>query len=88
MTLPSLLFGFLLSTLYGAFFHLLRGGGAGRFILYLFLGWAGFWIGQFLANQFDLTFGSLGPLNIGMATVVSLVFLVIGYWLGRVETGK
>lgn len=85
MSLPTLLFGFLISTLLGAAFHLLRGGSAGRFLLYLILGWTGFWAGHFLAGYFGWTFGSLGPLHLGMAILVGLVFLGIGYWLSLVE---
>jgi hypothetical protein len=84
MTLPALLFGFLLSTLYGAAAHLLLGGRAGRFLLFLLLGWAGFWTGQLLANQLQWTFGSLGVLHLGMATLSSLGFLLCGYWLSLV----
>lgn len=85
MTLPTLLFGFLLSTLYGALFHLWRGGGAGRLSLYLITGWLGFWSGQVLASRWNWTFGSLGPLHIGMATLGSILFLFIGHWLSLVE---
>lgn len=85
MSLPTLLFGLLISTLLGALFHLLRGGGFGRLILYLILGWAGFWIGHFTASYFGWTFGSMGPLHLGMAILVSLIFLVIGSWLSLIE---
>jgi uncharacterized membrane protein YeaQ/YmgE (transglycosylase-associated protein family) len=85
MSLPTLLFGFLISTLMGAVFHLLRGGSAGRLLLYLILGWVGFWAGHFLASYFGWTFGSIGPLHLGLAVLVSLIFLVIGYWLSLVE---
>ncbi len=88
MSLPSFLFGLLISTLYGAAFHLWRGGGAGRLALYIILGWAGFWIGQWLANQFSWTFASLGPLHLGMATLTSAIFLLIGYWLSLVEVER
>ena len=85
MSLPTLLFGFLISTLLGALFHMLRGGGAGRLLLYLILGWAGFWIGHFLGSYFGWTFGSLGPLHLGMAILISVIFLGIGYWLSLVQ---
>jgi hypothetical protein len=88
MSLPSILFGLLLSTLYGAAFHLWRGGSLGRLLLYMILGWAGFWSGQFLASRLDWTFGSLGPLHLGMATFVSAVFLAVGYWLSLVEVER
>lgn len=88
MSLPSILFGVLLSTLYGAAFHLWRGGGLGRLVLYLVLGWIGFWAGQFIASRLGWTFASLGPLHLGMATITSFIFLGIGYWLSLVEVER
>jgi hypothetical protein len=88
MSLPSFLFGFLISTLYGSAFHFWRGGGLGRLALYILLAWAGFWAGQFLAGRMGWTFGSLGPLHLGMATLVSLAFLALGYWLSLVEVAR
>jgi hypothetical protein len=88
MTLPSLIFGLLLSSLYGAAFHLIRGGNLGRLLLYLILAWAGFWAGHFLGGALGWRFASLGPLNLGMATVVSLLFLVVGHWLSLVEVQR
>jgi uncharacterized membrane protein YeaQ/YmgE (transglycosylase-associated protein family) len=88
MTIPSFLFGFIISTLYGLGFHLLRGGGAGRLLLYLFMSWIGFWTGHVIADQLDWSFASVGSLHLGMATVGSLVFLILGHWLSMVEPEK
>jgi hypothetical protein len=88
MTLPALIFGLIISSLYGAAFHLWRGGGIGRLILYLSLSWLGFWLGHFLAEQLGWSFGSVGPLHIGLATITSFLFLFIGSWLSRVEVQK
>lgn len=88
MTLPALIFGLLISTLYGVAFHLWRGGSGVRLVLYLILGWAGFWSGQLLASQLGWTFGSLGSLHLGMATLLSAIFLFGGYWLSLVEVEK
>lgn len=88
MTIPSLILGVLVSTLYGAVFHLWRGGGAGRLLLYLLLGWAGFWSGHLLASSLGWTFDSLGALHLGTASITSLIFLLIGYWLSLVEVNK
>jgi hypothetical protein len=88
MTIPSLVFGFVISSLYGAGFHLIRGGGLGRLILYLILGWLGFWIGHYLAGQLDWTFASVGPLHLGMATLSSILCLVAGHWLSLVEVQR
>jgi hypothetical protein len=88
MTIPSIAFGFLIATVYGVIFHLIRGGGFGKLILYILLAWIGFWIGQILANQLDLTFLRLGSLNLGMATIFSFMTILIGYWLSLVDLRK
>ena len=81
MSIPNLLIGLILSTLLGAAFHLWRGGGLIKLILFILLSWLGFWIGHFAAARFGLTFFNLGALNLGMAVLVSLIFLSIGQWL-------
>jgi len=86
MTLPNLLLGILISTLLGAAFHLWKGGGAGRMLLYLALGWGGFWLGHFLADYWGWTIGSVGPMRLAPAVLGSLFFLGIGHWLSLVET--
>ena len=85
MTIASFLFGMLVSSLYGTLFHLVRGGGFSRLLLYLILAWVGFWIGQVLADFLGWTFISIGPLHLGMATISSLIFMLVGYWLSLVD---
>ncbi len=82
---PTLFIGLILSTLYGAGFHLWRGGNTGRLVLYILLAWIGFWLGQFLANYFSLSFDKVGELHLLMATIGSIIFLVVGYWLSLVK---
>jgi hypothetical protein len=83
----SLILGIILSTLYGAIFHFLRGGGSGRFILYLVLSWTGFLAGHYIAAFINISFDKLGELHIGFASLGSFIFLLIGYWLslGQIE---
>jgi hypothetical protein len=88
MTLPALLFGFLLSTAYGAAFHLWRGGSAGRLLLDLFLAWSGFAAGQILGDWLGLSFARLGPLHVGLGSIGSLVFLFLGHWLSQTPEKK
>jgi hypothetical protein len=88
MNTPSILLGLIISSLYGALFHLWRNGGGGRLILYLLLSWLGFWTGQFLGNLLNITFGSIGPLRLGMATIFSILSLGIGYWLSLIESSQ
>jgi hypothetical protein len=83
MTLPALLLGFLLSTAYGAAFHLWKGGGAGRLLFNLLLAWVGFAVGQYIGQFYQLNVARLGPLQVGLATVVSVIFLFVGDWLSQ-----
>lgn len=85
MTIPAILFGFLVSTFLGAAFHIWKDGGIGRLLLYLFLAWVGFGLGHILGNSLGLTFGSIGPLRFGMATLVCVATIFGGYWLSLVS---
>jgi uncharacterized membrane protein YeaQ/YmgE (transglycosylase-associated protein family) len=88
MTIPSLILGAVLSTLFGALFHLVRGGGLGRLVLYLVLGWIGFWAGHALAAYFDWNFDRLGALHLGTASFFSVLFILAGHWLSMVEVQR
>ena len=85
MTLPSLLFALLVALFYGVLYHLVRNGGFWRFILYLALSVAGFAIGHFLGLWRGWVFMPLGSLNLGMSSVGSLIILMFGDWLSRIE---
>lgn len=85
MISASLILGLILSTLYGAIFHLWRGGGSGRLVLYLVLSWAGFLIGHLIATYLDIAFEKVGDLHIGIASLGSFVFILIGYWFSLGE---
>jgi uncharacterized membrane protein YeaQ/YmgE (transglycosylase-associated protein family) len=86
MSIPALFLGLILSTLYGALFHLWRGGNAGRLLLYLLLSWIGFWLGQLVGSLLHISFDLIGQLHILTSTLGSLVFLAIGYWLSLVQS--
>ncbi|MBS1249547.1 MAG: hypothetical protein MAG431_01127 [Chloroflexi bacterium] len=83
MTLPALFYGFLLSSLYGTAFHFWTGGKGLQLLFYLLLAWGGFWTGHFLGVYFEWTLASLGPIRAGMGTIGSLLFLILGRWLGK-----
>lgn len=86
MTIPSIILGIFISSLYGAIFHLWRGGDGGKLILYLIFSLIGFWLGQILGDTLNLNIGNLGPLHILSASLGSLVILGIGYWLSLIDT--
>ncbi|MGE5124366.1 MAG: hypothetical protein ACM3H7_07600 [Acidobacteriaceae bacterium] len=88
MSIPTLFLGVILSTLYGALFHLWRGGNAGRLILYILLAWIGFWLGQLLGNLANVSFDTLGQLHLVVASIGSIIFLVVGYWLSLVQVER
>ena len=81
MNLSSILFGFVLSTLYGSLFHLWRGGNIFKLLFYLLLSWLGFWVGQWAAEQTGWTFLTIGQLHLGLASLSCFIFIFIGYWL-------
>lgn len=81
MTLPSFVLGATLATFFGASFHLWRGGGLGRLLLYLALAWVGFWSGHWVALQADWGLFRIGPLYLGIAVLGSLGLLFGGHWL-------
>ena len=85
MTLPTILFALIVALLYGALYHLLRGGGFWRLFFYLGLSVLGFAIGHLIGLWRGWAFASLGSLNVGMSSVGSFVLLVIGDWLSRIE---
>ena len=85
MTFPALLFALLVALFYGAFYHLIRGGGFWRLLLYFSLSVTGFLVGHLIGIWRDWTFLPLGALNLGLSTLGSLMLLVLGDWLSRIE---
>jgi hypothetical protein len=85
MTLPTLLFGLLVALLYGAIYHLLRGGGFWRLLLFFSLSITGFILGHWIGIWRQWTFLPLGALNLGLSTLGSFTLLVFGDWLSRIE---
>ena len=85
MTLPTLLFALLIALFYGALYHLIRGGGFWRLLLYLSLSIFGFVNGHLVGIWREWVFIPLGALNLGASSVGSIVLLTVGDWLSRVE---
>src|SRR4051812_41627783 len=69
MPSPSVTFGFILATLYGALFHVITGGDARRLALFLLTGWLGFALGHIFGALFAVNLFSIGPLRMFSATL-------------------
>ncbi len=88
MTLPSIVVGIIIALLLGALFHVWLDGGGGRLVLYLVLSLLGFFVGHALGDLLNWRVLPLGPLNLGLAILGSLVFLGLGHWLSLVEISR
>ena len=87
MTIPTLILALLIASLYGALFHLIRGGGPGRIFLYLLLSWVGFALGHLVGIWQEWLLLPMGQLNLGMSTIGSLLLLMGGDWVSRIRIG-
>jgi hypothetical protein len=76
MMTPHYLFALALATFFGALFHLVRGGGAMRLLLYLACSWAGFAVGQVVAPLIGLNLPVVGPFHVVEAASFALLFMV------------
>jgi len=88
MTVPSLLFALLVSSFYGTLYHLIRGGRFWRLIFNLGLSALGFATGQLAGYWFGWFWIPLGSLNLGVSSIGSLIFLIGGDWLSRIEVQR
>ncbi len=86
MTIAGVVFGLVVATLLGSLLHLWRGGGFGRLVFYVLISWIGFWAGHIAGEALGWSFWKVGPLNLGMGILGSVIILAIGYWLGLVRT--
>ncbi len=85
MTLPNLLLALVIALLYGALYHLIRGGTAWRLPLYFGLSILGFAAGHLIGLWRGWIFIPLGSLNLGLSSLGSILILILGDWLTRFE---
>jgi len=74
---PTLTFGFVMATLYGALFHLLVGGDARRLALFLLAGWIGFALGHLMGVTLGFNVFNIGSLRIVAASVGAVLALLM-----------
>ncbi len=85
LTLPVIVLGFVIAMSLGALYHGIRGGGGWRLLFFLGLSILGFTVGHYLGMWLGWNFLLIGSLNLGMALPGSVLFLVGGEWLSRIE---
>lgn len=88
MTIPALIFAFLIASLYGAIYHLIRNGGPGRLFQLLLLSWIGFALGHLVGIWQGWQLFPLGQLNLGMSTLGSLILMVARDLFSRGKTAS
>ncbi|HEX2992840.1 MAG TPA: hypothetical protein VHO49_19285 [Anaerolineales bacterium] len=85
MTIPALLFALLVALLYGALYHFVRGGGFVRLLLFFILSMIGFAMGHLVGMWRGWVWMPVGSINLGPSSIGSLLILVFGDWLTRIE---
>jgi hypothetical protein len=83
MTLPTILFGFIISLLLGSGFHLWRGGPLNKLILYVVVGVGGFWVTQLFAMVAHIKFLSVGALQLGIDVIGCIACLFLAFILSN-----
>lgn len=80
---PTLTYAFILSTLYGAGFHLIFGGGALRLVVFLFAGWLGFALGHIGGMVMRVQIFQMGAIQFLTASIGAILALFIGHLLTK-----
>ena len=77
--------GLVIALLAGALFHVVRGGSGWRLLLFFGLSILGFVLGQTVGIWFGVLLFKLGGLEIGLGVLGSLLVMILGDWLSRIQ---
>jgi hypothetical protein len=88
MPSPSITFGFIIATLFGAGFHLVFGGDARRLGLFLLAGWIGFGIGHVLGILFEIDLFTVGSLRMLPAILGMFIALTVARIMSSSRTRR
>lgn len=86
MNLPALFLGSILAVLCGLLFHVLRGGGLSRLLLYIVTAWVSFFVGQLVSNWLGWHIMRFGTLNLFPALLATTIGLITAGVLAGPET--
>lgn len=81
LLLPSVVFSFLLASLYGAVFHFIWGKRWRDLAVYWIAALAGFGIGQLVFDLLGLSVYMVGQVRVVESTIVCWVCLFVARWL-------
>ena len=80
---PSLVFSFILATLFGSSFHFIAGGDARRLAMLLLASWTGFALGQIAGELLAVDVANIGPLYLVSASIGALLALILTWFFTR-----
>ena len=83
MTIQAILFILLVSAFYGCLFHVITGGNVFTILINILISTAGFFAGQFVGSVIGREILRFGVIYFGWGTVVSILFLAIGYMISH-----
>ncbi len=84
--IPAFIYALFIALLCGALYHFFRGGGGWKLLFYLVLSVLGFAAGQGFSLWRGWILLSFGKLDFGSGVLGSLLLLVLGEWLGKVDS--
>ncbi len=87
MTAPAALYGFIIASICGFAFHLIRGGGFGRLLLYLATAWLSFFTGHFVGEWLNWRLARFGSLNLFPAVLAAILGMILASILAGPEKG-
>ncbi len=83
MTIQAILFILLVSAFYGCLFHVITGGNVFSIFINILIATAGFFAGQFVGSVIGTEVLRLGVIYFSWGTIVSFIFLGIGYMISH-----
>lgn len=83
----GLVLGFLLSTIFGATFHLIVGGRPRRLFLYVLASWIGFAVGHFVGDLLGIELLKLGAIHLLAASIGSWLALILSWFFSDRAAG-